>query len=483
MKFTFRIVLLISIAASWCDVARAGTNAPEFLDGRHSANGAAASPPAHWSATTNVAWKRDLPGRGWSSPIVWGQRIFLTTCVSTGAEREARKGLYMQDLNADRYPRETNVHLYKVYCLDLSNGKVLWERVAHQGIPTKPHHIKNSLASETPATDGERVYALFGNLGMFCYDMDGKLIWKYEIPPRNTQFGWGTAMSPILHGDRVYIVNDNEEDSWLAALDKRTGKQLWKTRRDPHSNFSTPFVWENPLRTEIVVNGKFFAQSYDLNGKELWRVEGKSAVAIPRPFEQFGLLFVTSGHVAFGENRTYAIRPGASGNISPVAGKPQSKFLAWSMKTAPYHPTPLIIGENLYMLFDRGFMSCYEAKTGKVVYDKKRVTGGHGGFTSSPWTYGDKIFCLNEDGVTFAIQAGPQFKVLYENELADDDMGMATPVIIDDKLLLRTSARLYCIGSQATPQRSTRRLSPQVGFALTREPACNRPVPIRNRLK
>ena len=137
---------------------------PKFLEGRHPANSATANPPTHWSATTNVAWKRDLPGRGWSSPIVWGQRIFLTTCVSTGAEREARKGLYMQDLNADRYPRETNVHLYKVYCLDLSNGKVLWERVAHQGIPAKPHHIKNSLASETPATDGERVYALFGNL-------------------------------------------------------------------------------------------------------------------------------------------------------------------------------------------------------------------------------------------------------------------------------------------------------------------------------
>ena len=188
-------------------------------------------------------------------------------------------------------------------------------------------------------------------------------------------------------------------------------------------------------------------------------MEGKSAVAIPRPFEQFGLLFVTSGHVAFGENRTYAIRPGATGNISPVAGKPQSKFLAWSMKTAPYHPTPLIIGENLYMLFDRGFMSCYEAKTGKIVYDKRRITGGHGGFTSSPWTYGDKIFCLNEDGVTFAIQAGPDFKVLYQNELADDDMGMATPVIIDDKLLIRTSSRLYCIGSQATSHGSTRRLS------------------------
>src|SRR5262249_7761246 len=255
------------------------------------------------------------------------------TCVSTGKEVEARKGLYMEDLDANKYARETSDHLYKVLCIDLTNGNVVWERLAHRGVPAKPHHLKNTLASETPATDGERVYALFGNVGMFCYDMEGKLIWKYDIPPRNTQLGWGTSMSPILHRDRVYIVNDNEEDAWIAALDKRTGKEIWKTARDAHSNFSTPFVWENPLRTEVIVNGRLFAQSYDLNGKELWKVEGKSAVAIPRPFEQFGLLYVTSGHVAFGENRTYAIRPGAAGDISPVEGKPKSEFLAWSTKT------------------------------------------------------------------------------------------------------------------------------------------------------
>jgi outer membrane protein assembly factor BamB len=367
--------------------------------------------------------------------------------VTTGGLRAPRKGLYLEDLNANKYPREAHDHLYKVYCIDLSTGTVLWERVAHKGVPAKPHHIKNSLASETPATDGERVYALFGNLGMFCYDMDGNLVWTYEIRPRETQMGWGTAMSPILHRDRVYIVNDNEEDAWLAALDKRTGKEIWKTSRLAHSNFSTPFVWENSLRTEIVVNGRLFAQSYDEDGKELWRVQGKSAVAIPRPFERFGLLYVTSRHVVFGENRTYAICPGAAGDISPVEGKPKSKYLAWSTKTGPYHPTPLIVGKYLYMLLDRGFMNCYEAETGRSVYEKERIPGGRG-FTSSPWTYDDKVFCLNENGVTFVTQSGPKFKVLHRNELADDDMGMATPVIIGDKLLIRTSARLYCIGNQ-----------------------------------
>lgn len=439
-----RPALLISIVAFGPGVGRAETNTPEFLLGRHPAAGSKVHPPTRWSATENVAWKRDLPGRAWSSPIVWGQRIFLTTCVSTGQEPEARKGLYLEDLDANKYPRETHDHLYKVFCIDLASGNVVWEQVAHQGVPAKPHHIKNTLASETPATDGERVYALFGNLGLFCYDMDGKLIWKYDISPRNTLYGWGTSMSPIVHQDRVYIVNDNEEEAWIAAIDKHTGKQIWKTARDAHSNFSTPFVWENPLRTEIIVNGRKFAQSYDLNGKELWKVEGKSAVAVPRPFEKFGLLYVTSGHVAFGENRTYAVRPGASGDISPVSDKPKSEFLAWSSKIAPYHPTPLIIDDKLYMLFDRGLMSCYEAKTGEAVYERKRIPVG--GFTSSPWTYDNKIFCLNENGETFAIKAGPDFEVLYQNTLADDDMGMATPVIVDDRLLIRTSARLYCIG-------------------------------------
>jgi hypothetical protein len=151
--------------------------------------------------------------------------------------------------------------------------------------------------------------------------------------------------------------------------------------------------------------------------------------------------------VAFGENRTYAIRPGASGDISPVDGKPKSDYLAWSMKNGPYHPTPLIVGDHLYMLFDRGFLSCYDAKTGKSIYEKQRLSGSHG-FTSSPWAYDDKIFCLDENGVTFVIQSGPAFKLLHKNQLDDDDMGMATPVVLGDKLLIRTSARLYCIGSQ-----------------------------------
>jgi len=444
MNFRLAVVVLLLSVVAFPSVVTAETNAPEFLTARQPAKGATVHPPDTWSATENVAWKLDIPGLAWCSPVVWDDKIFLTTCINTGEGRAPKKGLYLQDVDANKYPKETNPHIYKVLCIDLESGTVIWEQVAHEGIPAKPHHIKNTLASETCATDGERLYAMFGNLGLFCYTLDGEPVWQYEIEPRETRMGWGTSMSPVVHEDRVYVVNDNEEDSWLIALDKHTGEEVWKVPRETPTNYSTPFVWENPLRTEIVINGQYFARSYDLDGNELWRVEGKSALAIPRPFEKFGLLYVISGHVVFGENRTYAIRPGASGDISPRDDQPTSEYLAWYTKTAPYHPTPLIVDGLLYMLLDRGFMMCYDAKTGEEIYGKQRIPGGRA-FTSSPWTYDDKIFCLNEDGVTFVTTTGPEFEVLHENPLAEDDMGMATPVVIDDKLLIRTSSRLYCI--------------------------------------
>jgi outer membrane protein assembly factor BamB len=447
------VLLSVSILAASVTAA-AETDVPRFLTGRQVQAPDRAHPPEHWSATENVAWKTDVPGLGWSSPIVWGNRVFLTTCVNTGKSRAPRKGLYMEDLNANGYPPEKSEHAWKVYCLDLASGSVLWEQTAHRGIPAKPHHIKNTLASETPTTDGERLYVLFGNVGLFCYDLEGKQLWTHRIDPRETRYGWGTSMSPVVHGERVYFADDNEEKSSLIALDKRTGRPVWKVPRDEKTNYSTPFVWENPVRTELVVSGIGWVTSYDLAGKELWKIKGKSILAIPTPFANSGLLYVASGHVIWGENRIYAVRPGASGDISPQEGKPLGRDVVWYKKTGPYHPTPLILGDNLYMLFDRGFMVCFNAKTGKLIYDKKRVPNGRA-FTSSPWSYADKIFCLNEDGVTFAIEHGREFKVLYTNALAEDDMCMATPVIVGDKLLLRTAKRVYCIQKRPAALKTT----------------------------
>lgn len=425
-----------------CELFAAEANVPRFLTGRQTLDNA--HPPERWSETENVAWKTDLPGLGWSSPVVWGNRVFLTTCVNTVEGREPRKGLYLEDLDANKYPPETSEHLWQVFCLDLETGEILWDRVAQRGVPPKPHHVKNTLASETPTTDGERLYVLFGNVGLFCYDFDGELLWQHDIEPRETHYGWGTSMSPVVHGDRVYLVNDNQEQSSILALDKFTGDVVWQVDRDENTNYSTPFIWENEARTEIVVSGINWLISYDTEGQELWRIKGKSILAIPTPFAHNGLLYVSSGHVLWGDNRTYAVRAGATGDLTPTESAPDNPHLAWHAAFGPYHPTPLIVDDQFYMLLDRGFMASYDARTGEMIYEKKRIPNGRA-FTSSPWSYAGKLFCINEDGVTFAIGLGPEFEVLDSFALAEDDMCMASPVVVGDKLLIRSSARIYCI--------------------------------------
>ncbi|HEV3137374.1 MAG TPA: PQQ-binding-like beta-propeller repeat protein, partial [Pirellulales bacterium] len=264
--------------------------------------------------------------------------------------------------------------------------------------------------------------------------------------------GWGTSISPIVYQDRVYIVNDNNEKSYMLALNKRTGEELFRIDREEKTNYATPFVWENDQRTELVTSGIGWARSYDLDGKLLWQLKGKSILAIPTPFAQFGNLYLTSGHVVWGANPLYAIRPGARGDISLGESQTSNDYILWSQdKAGPYHPTPLIVGEVMYILYDRGFLAAYDAKTGREIYSRKRIPNGKG-FTSSPWSYHDKIFCLNEDGVTFVFKPGPQFEILYTNPLAEDDMGMATPVIVGDKLLIRTAPRIYCVAAKAAAQ-------------------------------
>lgn len=434
-------------AAASTRAASTAVNAPRFLSAREPATGSSLRPPARWTSTENVLWKTDLPGLGWASPITWGNRLFITTCVSKGEELKPRKGLYLEDLDARKYKPDAAEHVWKVYCLDLADGRILWEQVAHEGVPAKPHHIKNTLASETPTTDGQRLYAYFGNVGIFCYDLAGKLLWKRLFDAHETNLGWGTSSSPVVYKDRVYILNDNEEDSHLLALDAATGKELWRVKRDEKTNYSTPYVWENSERTELVISAINYARSYDLDGKLLWQLKGKSILAIPMPVERFGNLYLTSGHVAWGENPFYCIKPGATGDISPGADAkaPLNEHLAWYQpKAGPYHPTPLILGEQIFVLLDRGMMLSLDAKTGAEIYPRKRIPNG-GAYTSSPWTDGENVFCLNEDGVTFVVKPGSQFEVLGSHALADDDMCMATPIVLGDKLVIRTSQRVYCL--------------------------------------
>ena len=270
-----------------------------------------------------------------------------------------------------------------VYCIDWEGGDILWEQQAHQGQPKGSLHLKNTYASETPVTDGERVYAYFGNLGVFCYTIKGELVWSSPAKPANTRYGWGTATSPVLHENQLYIVNDNEDQSFITALDKRTGEELWRVNRDEGSNWATPLVWDNDLRTEIVTSGTDKVRSYGLDGSLLWEFRGMSSIAIPTPFSDFGLVYISSGYVGDQLRPMYAVRPGASGDITLREDETSNEYIVWSLRQAgPYNPSPLVNGEYYYTLLDRGFLTCHKARTGELVYSKRRIQRGAGAFTA-----------------------------------------------------------------------------------------------------
>jgi outer membrane protein assembly factor BamB len=438
----FQVVATLVVGSSPTTASASDESWPQLLGPQARAISTNADLPDKWSATENVAWKTPIPGRGWSSPIAWGDRVFLTTVVGGEETETPKKGLYM---GGERPDTPSSEYQWKVLCLDLSTGRVLWEEVVHHGDPSGPKHSKNSYASETPVTDGKCVYAYFGNLGVFCLDMEGHPVWSKTLEPHATRNGWGTAASPVLHRDRLYLVNDNEEKSYLLALDKRTGKEVWRVDRDEKSNWATPYVWEIKKQTEIITPGTGKVRAYDLNGKLLWWFKGMSGITVATPYSDHGLLYVSSGFVADKQRPLYAIRPEANGDISLPKDKTTNEAIAWSNPTAaPYNPTSLVYEGRLYVLYDRGLLGAFDARTGGRLYEPQKLPNGKH-FTASSWANNGRIFCLNEDGVTFVARAGGKFDLLGTNKLADDDMCMATPAMVGDRLLIRTSARNYCI--------------------------------------
>ncbi|HXI43653.1 MAG TPA: PQQ-binding-like beta-propeller repeat protein [Bryobacteraceae bacterium] len=427
----FLLGLPLSAVDSW----------PQFRGPQSTGVADDAALPETWSATSNVVWKAEIPGSGWSSPVVWGDRIFLTSVISTVAPETPKKGLYF---GGNREGIPAGEHRWMVYAVDWKTGKIVWEREVHRGSPRSSHHLKNTYASETPVTDGERVYAYFGNLGLFVFDMDGKPVWSEHWGPFRTRYGWGTAASPVVHKERIYVVNDNDDQSFLAALDKRTGKQIWRVERDEASNWSTPFIWENGQRTEIITSGTHKVRAYDLDGKVLWELGGMSSIVIPTPFAQHGLLYLASGYVGDNVRPVFAVRPSARGDISLKENETRNEHIAWYQRQAgPYNPSPLVYGDFYYTLLDRGMLTCHEARTGREIYGKQRIDPETTAFTASPWAYNGKIFALSEDGDTFVMQAGAEFKVLGKNPLGE--MCMATPAIARGSLIIRTASKLYRI--------------------------------------
>lgn len=397
--------------------------------------------PATWSTTENVAWSTSIPGWGWSCPVVWGNNVFLTTVVPDEDNEKPKKGLY---LGFGRREPPKGDHHWLVYCLQLDSGEVRWKHEAHVGRPTVPRHPKSTYAAETPVTDGKRLYVLFGDLGLYCYDLDGKPLWSVPIEPQKTMFDYGAAASPVVHDGHVIIVYDNQGQSYIAAYNTADGTLAWRTERDEPSTWATPLVWQNDLRTEIVAPGRKKNRSYDLTGKLLWEFNGKmSNLVIPSPFAAHGLLYIASGYIGDPHRPVYAIKPGATGDITPAGDPAENEFIAWYQPTAaPYNPSPIVYGDHYYTLLDRGFVTCHDARTGKEIYDKTRIFAG-ASFTASPWAYNGMLFFLSEDGDTYVAKAGPEFELLHTNRL--DELAIATPSVAQGKLLIRTASKLYCL--------------------------------------
>ena len=413
---------------------------------RGSTDGAVADDPRlpeTWSETENVLWTADVPGLGWSSPVVWDDHIFLTTAISAGEERAPVRGLYDPGAESGA-TRSTSAHRWVVYDFDYETGRLRWERELTSAVPEIERHLKNSFASETPVTDGERLYVYFGTVGLVAaLDFDGEVLWQRDLGVFIGRQRFGTAASPALHDGRLYVVNDNITQSFLVALDAATGEELWRAERDEVENWATPFVWENEVRTEIVTAGLRRVRSYSVDGELLWELAGMTVNVVPTPFAHDGLVYISSGYPGGMPRPVYAIRPGASGDISLGEGQTSNDYIVWYQpRLGTYNTSALVYEGRYYTLLDRGFLLNHDARTGREVYGRTRIRPGTG-FTASPWAYNDRVFLLGEDGDTFVVRAGDEFELLGTNSL--NEMALATPAVVRGSLILRTQSKLYRI--------------------------------------
>jgi outer membrane protein assembly factor BamB len=418
-----------------------GPNASGVADGQF--------PPLIWDAekSINIQWKTPIPGLGHSCPIIWGDRVFITTAISGDSNTKLRVGLY-GDVDSVNDPTS---HCWRVYSLDKHTGKILWERTAREGVPKIKRHTKGSHANATAATDGRRVVVNFGSEGMYCYDFDGNLLWKRELGVLDSGFffdadsQWGFGSSPIIYQDRVMVQCDVGKNSFIAAYNLDDGRPIWRTPREEIPSWGTPTIYAGKTRAELITNATKFVRGYDpLTGKELWRLSRNAEITVPTPVIGHGLIYVTSGYAPV--QPIYAIRPGATGDISLKDGKESNEFVAWSKtRGGPYMTTPIIYGDFLYTCANAGMLTCYDAKTGKQIYRER--LGGKGGYTASPVAADGKLYFTGEESGVRVVKAGPQFELLAVNPLGD--VCLATPAISDGMIFIRTQHFLLAIARQA----------------------------------
>jgi outer membrane protein assembly factor BamB/protein tyrosine phosphatase (PTP) superfamily phosphohydrolase (DUF442 family) len=416
-----------------------GPNASGVADGQNL--------PDEWSGKTgqNILWHTPIPGLAHSSPVVWGNRIFVTSAVSSDPKASFKPGLYGDgDASADR-----SKHRFMIYALDKESGKILWERVAYEGEPREKRHIKSTYANSTPVTDGRIVVAWFGSQGLYAYDVNGKPLWKvdlgrldlgaYDIPT----YEWGSASSPIIWKDLVILQCDTQADSFIIAFNAETGRAAWKTNRDEIPSWGTPTVATTSKGEELLTNASNFIRGYDpRTGKELWRLGRSSKITAPTPIFADDMLVVVSGRGP--ERPIFVVKAGARGDLTLPEGKTSSDTVIWSRTgRGSYMPTPLIYNGLLYVLANNGTFDAYNLKTGQEIYRQRLPLVGSG-FSASPVASDGKIYLSNEDGEILVVTAGEKF-----NHIATNSMGellMATPALSDGVMYVRSSQSLFAVG-------------------------------------
>lgn len=426
-----------------------GTNASGVADGSR--------PPTTWNAEKqqNILWKTAIPGLSHASPIIWGNRVFVITAISSDAKasfnaKDRGIGLANDDVK----------HTWRIYCLDKRTGRILWEKTAYEGVPRAKRHVKATQANSTPATDGRYVVALFGSEGLDCYDLKGKLLWRQDLGVLNPGLwddptsSWGHASSPIIHRNLVIVQADGHKQSFIAAFNLKTGKQAWRVERGEITSWATPTIREAKDRTELIANGGRYIRGYDpLTGKELWRFsDNNTQVKMQAPLVANGLIYITGGYPP--GRAMYAFKPGAVGDISLKAGQETNEFIAWrSSKGSPYTPTPIIYEDLLYTCADNGVLSAYGAKTGTLVYQERLASS----FSASPVAAGGKLYLASQDGEVFVVKAGRKYELLATNPMGQ--ALMATPAISVGMLIVRAENYIYAIGERAALQQKSQNRS------------------------
>jgi outer membrane protein assembly factor BamB len=443
MTLRTNLVLLLALLPA---SLRADEPAKSRLDNWHQWRGPEATgfaprgdPPLKWDAKTNLKWKTALPGRGSSTPIVWGDAVFVLSAIDTGRQADA-KDIPKPDpkFAGDKKTKApTNYYQFVVLCIDRNTGKVRWQQTATEKVPHEGHHETHSYAAFSPTTDGKFLYVSFGSRGIFCYDFAGKLHWQRDLGRMETRYGWGEGNAPVIHGETLLVNWDHEGASFITALNARTGQTRWKSDRDEVSSWATPLVVEHGGKTQAIVNGTKRVRGYDLaTGKVIWECGGQTVNAIPSPVASDGLAICMSGY------RGSAARAIPLDSVGDVTEKP-----AWRHdRGTPYVPSPLLLGGRLY--FTQGntqLLTCLEVKTGKVVFERERLPG-LSSLYASPAAARDRIYLTGRDGTVLVIKAGDKVEVLATNSLGE---GIdASPAIVGKQIFLRGEKHLYCIAGE-----------------------------------